>query len=83
MLGLRQLGLGGWPPAEAMAIVSEMAAWQREGGFTDRDNALRWVGGWQGCACVRGTFGVSYPRSKFTVCRLVVNGYVGLWLVTC
>lgn len=41
VLGLRQLGLGGWAPAEAMAIEHELAAWERAGGYQDRDNALR------------------------------------------
>lgn len=42
MLGLRQLGLGGWAPNEALAIEAELTAWQKAGGFGDRDNALRW-----------------------------------------
>jgi hypothetical protein len=41
VLGLRHLGLGGLAPAEAMAIEAELAAWQKEGNFRDRDNALR------------------------------------------
>jgi hypothetical protein len=43
VLGLRHLGLGGLAPAEAMAIEAELAAWQKEGNFRDRDNALRWA----------------------------------------
>jgi hypothetical protein len=42
VLGLRHLGLGGLAPAEAMAIEAELTAWQKEGNFKDRDNALRW-----------------------------------------
>lgn len=41
VLGLRQMGLGGWAPSEAMAIEHELAAWERQGGYQDRDNALR------------------------------------------
>ncbi|KAF6253313.1 pyruvate phosphate dikinase [Scenedesmus sp. NREL 46B-D3] len=41
VLGLRHLGLGGLAPAEAMAIEAELTAWQKEGNFRDRDNALR------------------------------------------
>jgi hypothetical protein len=41
VLGLRHLGLGGLAPAEAMAIEAELTAWQKEGNFKDRDNALR------------------------------------------
>ena len=29
-----------------MAIEHELAAWQRIGAFSDRDNALRWAAGW-------------------------------------
>lgn len=41
VLGLRQLALGGWAPAEAIAIEHELAAWERQGGYQDRENALR------------------------------------------
>uniref|UniRef100_A0A383WH22 CBM20 domain-containing protein n=1 Tax=Tetradesmus obliquus TaxID=3088 RepID=A0A383WH22_TETOB len=41
VLGLRHLGLGGLAPAEAMAIEAELVAWQKEGNYRDRDNALR------------------------------------------
>jgi hypothetical protein len=41
VLGLRQMALGGWAPGEAMAIEHELAAWERQGGYQDRDNALR------------------------------------------
>lgn len=41
VLGLRQMGLGGWAPAEAMAIEHELAAWERQGCYQERDNALR------------------------------------------
>jgi len=42
VLGLRHLGLGGVAPAEAIAIEAELTAWQKAGGFQDRDNALRY-----------------------------------------
>jgi hypothetical protein len=47
VLGLRHLALGGWAPAEALAIEAELTAWQKEGAFTERENALRCL-----CVCV-------------------------------
>ena len=44
MLGLRQMGLGGWAPGEAMAFEHKLAAWERQGGYQDWDNALRYIG---------------------------------------
>ncbi|KAL4433837.1 hypothetical protein ABPG75_000278 [Micractinium tetrahymenae] len=41
VLGLRHLGLGGYSAQECMAIEHELAAWQRAGGFSEKDNALR------------------------------------------
>lgn len=43
VLGIRHLGLGGWAPREAMAIEAELTVWEREGGYTQRENALRLV----------------------------------------
>lgn len=44
VLGVRHMGLGGWDPAECMAVEGELAAWQRQGCFVaKRDNALRCV----------------------------------------
>lgn len=41
-----------------MAIERELTAWQQAGGFSDRDNALRWVavfhGGGASIACTAG-----------------------------
>ncbi|PSC69113.1 water chloroplastic [Micractinium conductrix] len=41
VLGLRYLGLGGYASQECMAVEHELAAWQKAGGFSERDNALR------------------------------------------
>lgn len=41
MLGIRHMGLGGFAPLEAMAIEAELVVWEREGGYTQRENALR------------------------------------------
>ncbi|KAL4419085.1 hypothetical protein ABPG77_010024, partial [Micractinium sp. CCAP 211/92] len=41
VLSLRHLGLGGYAPQECMAIEHELTAWQRAGGFAQKDNALR------------------------------------------
>ncbi len=41
LLGVRQVGLGGWQTAECAAIENELAAWQRLGEFGARDSALR------------------------------------------
>ncbi len=42
VLGVRHMGLSGWDPSECMALENELAAWQRQGGFTKHDNALRY-----------------------------------------
>jgi hypothetical protein len=34
---------GGEGGAEAIAIEHELAAWERQGGYQDRENALRYV----------------------------------------
>jgi hypothetical protein len=51
LLGVRNLGLGGWMPAECMALENEVSEWQGEAEYTTRDNALRWVFAcaWGGC----------------------------------
>lgn len=41
LLGVRNLGLGGWMPAECMAIENEVTAWQQDAAYDERDNALR------------------------------------------
>ncbi|KAI8466100.1 MAG: pyruvate phosphate dikinase [Monoraphidium minutum] len=41
LLGVRNLGLGGWMPGECMALENEITAWQQDGSFDERDNALR------------------------------------------
>lgn len=41
LLGVRNLGLGGWMPAECMAIENEVTVWQQEASYDERDNALR------------------------------------------
>jgi hypothetical protein len=41
VLGVRQMGLSGYDPAECIAIEHELGAWQRLGGLGERDNALR------------------------------------------
>ncbi|PRW57887.1 water chloroplastic isoform A [Chlorella sorokiniana] len=41
VLGLRHIGLSGFGAQECMAIEHELTAWQKAGGFSDRDNALR------------------------------------------
>mmetsp|Transcript_26383 Transcript_26383/g.66311 ORF Transcript_26383/g.66311 Transcript_26383/m.66311 type:complete len:950 (-) Transcript_26383:1236-4085(-) len=41
VLGLRHMGLSGWNPAECAALENELAAWQRQGMFTDKEPALR------------------------------------------
>jgi hypothetical protein len=43
VLGLRHVGLSGYNPTECMAVEHELAAWQRAGGFGERENALRWA----------------------------------------
>lgn len=44
LLGVRNIGLGGWMPGECMAIENEVTAWQEEAEFDQKDNALRWGG---------------------------------------
>ncbi len=41
MLGIRQLGLAGWAPAECLALENELGAWQAAGGLQARENGLR------------------------------------------
>lgn len=41
LLGVRNLGLGGWMPSECMAIENEVTAWQQEAEYDQKDNALR------------------------------------------
>uniref|UniRef100_A0A061RNS8 Phosphoglucan, water dikinase n=2 Tax=Tetraselmis sp. GSL018 TaxID=582737 RepID=A0A061RNS8_9CHLO len=41
VLGLRHLGLSGWNPAECVALEAELEAWQRQGFFAERIQALR------------------------------------------
>lgn len=53
LLGVRNLGLGGWMPGECMALENEVSAWQQEGAYDQHDNALRWGhGGRASRACV-------------------------------
>lgn len=42
LLGVRNLGLGGWMPAECMALEHEVTTWQQEAEYDKKDNALRW-----------------------------------------
>jgi len=41
VLGVRQLGLAGWEPAECLALENELGAWQAAGGLVEREPALR------------------------------------------
>jgi len=41
VLGVRQLGLAGWEPAECLALENELGAWQAAGGLAEREPALR------------------------------------------
>lgn len=41
LLGVRNLGLGGWMLAECAALEAEVTAWQQDGAYNERDNALR------------------------------------------
>jgi len=54
LLGIRNLGLAGWMPAECMALENEVTAWQQEAEYDQKDNALRWVVGVVGLWCRGG-----------------------------
>ena len=41
LLGVRNIGLGGWMPGECMALENEVTAWQQDAAYDERDNALR------------------------------------------
>lgn len=41
VLGIRHMGLGGYSRLEAMALEAELTEWEREGGYAQRENALR------------------------------------------
>jgi len=41
VIGLRHLGLSGYESSECMALEHELTAWQKLGGFQQRDEALR------------------------------------------
>ncbi|KAL4852989.1 Phosphoglucan [Chlorella vulgaris] len=41
VLGLRHIGLSGYNPTECMAVEQELTAWQKLGGLSQRENALR------------------------------------------
>ena len=41
LLGVRNVGLGGWMPTECAALEQEVTAWQQEAAYDERDNALR------------------------------------------
>lgn len=42
LLGVRQLGLNGWEPAECGALENELRAWQEAGHLAEPVQALRW-----------------------------------------
>jgi hypothetical protein len=62
LLGIRNLGLGGWMPAECMALENEVTAWQQDAEYDSVDNALRFAT-W-GCQAREGSVWHSFRHNN-------------------
>lgn len=76
LLGVRNLGLSGWMLSECAALEHEVSAWQQEGVYSERDNALRWgpagvhKAARGGCARMRRNSAIRTPARQQAACSL-------------